>query len=129
MPNPPVWFNEGLAVYHENGKVIDGRLTFGQPHPEYVRLLFQRGFIPLKKFLEVAPPQFYEDGHRSYAQGWLLVHMLRHTTPAYLRLFDEMVEGLKTQSGYAVVQKAFPPDRLAQVEKDLRDYLQKLDTD
>ena len=24
MPDPPVWFNEGLAVYHENGIKEDG---------------------------------------------------------------------------------------------------------
>jgi tetratricopeptide (TPR) repeat protein len=126
MPNPPVWFNEGLAVYHENGKVIDGKLTFGQMHPNYVRLLQQRGLGDLEKFLYFAPSKFYEGSHHSYAQGWLLVHMLQHTTPAYRALFDAMVEELKTQSSFEVIQRHFPNASLPDVQRDLRAYLEKL---
>ena len=126
MPNPPVWFNEGMAVYHENARNEGGQLTFGHIHPGYVRLLQSRGLKPIKKFLTAGPGLFYEDGHRSYGQGWLLVHMLQHTTPAYRQRFETLMEGLKEGSAFATVKKVFPDSMLPQLEKDLEAYLEKL---
>jgi len=125
MPNPPTWVNEGLAVYHENGVRKDGKLVFGEPRPWYVRVLKDKGLLPLDKFLFSGAPPFYEDGHRSYGQAWLLVHMLRHTTPAYRKLFDGIMADLKG-SAVGVLRKWFPPESVAPLEKDLRAYLDKL---
>ncbi len=126
MPNPPVWFNEGLAVYHQNGKMEDGKLTFGHLHPRFIQLLKNRGMMPLKKFLTSGPGLFYEDGLRSYGQGWLLVHMLQHTSTEYRKLFQDMMDGLRTGSAFDTVRKAFPDAALPKIEKDMRAYLEKL---
>lgn len=126
MPNPPVWFNEGMAVYHENAQKEGDQLTFGHLHPGYLRLLKARGLKPMKTFLTAGPGLFYEDGHRSYGQGWLLVHMLQHTTPAYRQQFEELMAGLKEGSAFATVKRIFPDAALPKLEKDLERYLDEL---
>jgi hypothetical protein len=129
MPNPPVWLNEGMAVYHENGKKVDGKLTFGHLHPNYVRLLRGNGLQPMKKFLNFGGPGFYEKGHLSYAQAWALVHMLQHTTPVYAKLFKAIMKDLQTLSAYEVVQKRLPDAMLPQLTKDLKLYVEGLEYD
>ena len=126
MSSPPVWFNEGLAVYHENGKTIDGKLVFGQMHPGYIRLLQQKGLMPLDKFLYHGPAQFYEKSHHSYGQAWLLIHMLKHTKPEYEALFLRLVKQLQEESSYKVLKRNFPPELLSQLQDDLKRYLEKL---
>ena len=127
MPNPPTWLNEGMAVYHENARKEDGKLTFGHLHPNYVRLLMQRGFRPLKEFLYGGARPFYEDGHRSYGQAWLMVHMLQHTTPEYRKIFDGLMKDLQTEAAYGVVRRWIPEDSLPKLAQDLKDYMHKLD--
>jgi tetratricopeptide (TPR) repeat protein len=127
MPNPPVWFNEGLAVYHQNGIKVDGKLKFGQMHERYFPLLRSKGLIPLEKYLYMSAEKFYEGGHHCYAEGWLLVHMLQNTTPEYRAVFDAMVKALQTESSFVVVKRAFPPASLPKMDADLRAYLDKLD--
>ena len=102
-------------------------MTFGHLHPSYIRLLSSRGLMPLEQFLYREGRAFYEEGHHSYGQAWLLVHMLQHTTPAYRKIFDGMVADLKTESAYHVVRKRFPAVMHPQLMKDLRAYLEKLE--
>ena len=127
MASPPVWFNEGMAVYHENGESVDGKMTFGHIQRRYVRLLSNRGLMPIKKFLTSGPGLFYEDGHRSYGQGWLLVHMMQHTTPEYRKRFQDLMDGLKSGNSFATVKRVLPDAILPQLEKDMRLYLEKLE--
>jgi len=126
---PPVWFNEGLAVYHENARKEGGKLTFGHVQGQYVGYLLVKGMRPLDKFIFGGPRKFYEDGHRSYGQAWALVHMLRHTTPENLAIFDQLVKGLKTDNSYNVLKKLFPPSVITRLEKELRKYVQDLPSD
>ena len=129
MASPPRWFNEGLAVYHENGKMIDGKMTFGLMHPMYIRLLARRGLMPLKDFLFEPPSTFYDEGLRSYGQAWALVHMLKHTTPEYLALWNRLVKELQEEGAYVVLKRNFPAEMIPKLEKDLKRYLEKIDPD
>ena len=125
MPSPPVWFNEGLAEYHEIAINEGGKLTFGHLHRYHVQVLKSRGLVPLEKFLYIAPGAFYERPSINYGQAWLLVHMLQHEK-GYASIFKQLVEDLKSGSAYEVVRKTFPPERLPKLDKDLEAYLDKL---
>ncbi|MDJ0520638.1 MAG: DUF1570 domain-containing protein [Planctomycetota bacterium] len=129
MPDPPVWFNEGLAVYHEYAKTERGRLAFGHALPDYLQELEDSGLLPMETFLFQQGKQFYEDGHRSYAQAWALVHMLKHGPEARRAQFEELVKAFQTDAPpREVLLRVFPKDEWPALQKELEAYVEKLRT-
>ncbi len=127
MPDPPTWFNEGLAVYHEFAVVKRGRLTYGQPIDEYVELLQEEGLVPLKTFLVQPSRAFYEGSHRSYGQAWAFLHMLKHGESGHGDLFKKLVEAFQTEEAPVdVLHRVFPDDLLTKLDHELKDYVAKL---
>jgi tetratricopeptide (TPR) repeat protein len=127
MPDPPVWFNEGLAVYHEDGKFEGGRMVFGQVQEEYVEVLRSRGLFPLKDYLFWDAARFYTTGEHAYAQGWALCHMLRHGTREHKQLFKKLVEAFQTsEDSDAVVRRLIPASTWKALEEELTAYVEKL---
>lgn len=120
---PPVWLNEGLAVYHELAARKGGVLTFGRPHVTYVQLLLARGLVPLAEFLRITPRKFYAGGHRSYAQAWLMVQMLRRGSKGGEVRFRAMIDAMRSRDGAEVAAELFPAESLASLDKTLRAYL------
>ena len=126
MPGPPVWFNEGLAEYYENPVRKGEKLEFGALHRYHLHMLSRRGMRPMKKFLYGSPALFYDDGLRSYAQAWLLMHMFQHTTPKNAAFFKKLVAQLKVDPGYLVMKRLLPDSVIEKLGKDLKAYLKKL---
>jgi hypothetical protein len=127
MPDPPVWFNEGLAVYHENAESRGGRLVFGVRQDSYVDLLREKGLFPLAEYLYWGPRRFYEVGTHAYAQGWALCHMLRHGKAEHKALFKQLVEAFQTAEGPTeILKRVFTPEVTARLAADLAAYVQNL---
>jgi hypothetical protein len=122
LPDPPVWFDEGLAVYHENPEKVSGRLKFGQLHRYYLEALETDGLVPLRDFMRIAHGQFYENSPGSYGQAWLFVHMLQHGSTQQRGLFKQFVEELQSSGASTAIDKVFPADRQAELDKDLETY-------
>ena len=126
MPDAPIWFNEGMAGYHENGETVRGRLQFGRVHPEYVALLKEEGLVDLQDFLALSPPRFYAGGAQSYAQAWALVHMLREGEAVHRALFKELVEALQTGSPTEALATLFPEEKAEALGRALKVYVAEL---
>ncbi len=127
MPNPPTWFNEGLAVYHEDAEMVRGRLEFGQIEREYVELIDKKGLLPLEEYLFQTHGQFYKNGHWSYAQGWAFVHMLQNGTSAQRKLFKQLVKEFQTEEPpQGVMKRLLPPATCKELDKELAAYAKKL---
>lgn len=90
--DPPIWLNEGLAVYHENAKRIGGKWRFGAVHlSRRITIRNEKdAFLPLDKFLHLKPEEFYESPDLNYAQAWAFIHFLRHTTEQNKKLFKSI---------------------------------------
>ncbi|MFL6210119.1 MAG: peptidase MA family metallohydrolase [Pyrinomonadaceae bacterium] len=98
LPDPPVWFNEGLAEYYSTFTADgDRRFTTGWPINGHV-LLLRRQFIPLEELLNVAyDSPIYNEGDKSsifYAESWVLMHYLlqgdKRERIAQLARFNEL---------------------------------------
>ncbi len=127
MPDPPTWYNEGLAEYHENAIRVEGKLEFGQMHRNHIRLLKGRGLIKLEKLFYMPPRKFYrENTFRNYGQSWLTVHMLQHSKKEYLDIFKAYTEDLKNGGSITVTRRHFPPELLTKLDKALKKYLDSL---
>ena len=126
MSSPPVWFNEGLAVYHENARNVRGSLKFGDLHPRRLALLLQKGFFPLEEFVNQSHPEYYKGGLRSYAQAWALIHFFKHGKSKYRKVFKELVEDMQTMSAQEVLAKHFSKDKLKDLEPAFRAYVRGL---
>ena len=124
MPDPPTWFNEGLAVYHEDAEKKAGHLVFGQVQREYVELLDEKDLLPLEEFLVQPHRKFYESGHLAYAEAWAFVHMLRHGSGAHKALFRELVEQLQSDAPPGeVIGRVLPESLLDSLDRDLEAYV------
>ncbi|MFG0317450.1 MAG: DUF1570 domain-containing protein [Planctomycetota bacterium JB042] len=97
----PRWLNEGLAEYYEVATTGAIRST-GQVNEEHVATarLFR---LPLAEFVRLPPERFYAVGGAAYAQGWALVHFLRHGGREPRALFDEIVASLPERDGSLVL--------------------------
>jgi hypothetical protein len=123
LPDPPVWFDEGLAVYYENLERVDGQWKYGSPDREGVAMLRKEGLLPLSKFLALSRAQFYAGGHRSYGQAWLFVHMMRHGTSRHRALFQALMDRLETEQAHPAVRAVFDEKTLEALDADLVKHL------
>jgi hypothetical protein len=126
LPDPPVWFNEGLAVYYENLSNKGGALKHGNLHHDLLDLLREKPIPPLEQLLGAGHRAFYAGGRASYAHAWAFVHMLRHGTPAHRALFEALLAKLATASAHDAVQAVLPPATRTQLEADLARYVESL---
>jgi tetratricopeptide (TPR) repeat protein len=123
LPDPPIWLNEGLAVYHQNPERVRGTLKFGRPLPQMVQALRKEGLLPLETFLEIPPQGFYALGTRAYAEAWALVHLFLEGGGPNRALFNRLVDALQTTPTHEALAQFLPPEALKQLEKDLRAHL------
>jgi tetratricopeptide (TPR) repeat protein len=126
LPDPPVWFNEGMAVYYEGMEKVAGEMRSGLPRAEEVEELGEGPMVPLAQFLFVSPKDFYAGSHRSYAQAWLLVHMLRHGTPKHRDLYRDLLTRLETSTAEEAVRAVFDEATIATLDRDLDAYRKSL---
>jgi hypothetical protein len=119
LPDPPVWFNEGMAVYYEGMERVGGELKIGKPRYEDLELLAREPLTPLKDFLAMTPAEFYRGSHHSYAQAWLFVHMLKNGNAKHRELYRTLMTRLETQGGRDATREVFPPDLLPTLDADV----------
>ena len=128
MKNVPVWLNEGLAVYHENGVFERGRLRFGKIHPARRDLLRKEGLRPLTEFIWLTPEQFYfgKDAFRNYAQAWAFVHLLKEGKSRDRDLLKALIKDMQTSPPSDVLRRHLPPDRLRELDAALRAHVRRM---
>ncbi len=119
LPDPPVWFDEGLAVYYEGMKRVAGELRTDHARAEYLDDLAGKDLVPLKSFVRIRPRDFYATSPGSYAQAWLFLHLLQHGTQKHRDLFKAFMTRLETASGGEAVDAVFDDATLEALDKDL----------
>jgi len=122
LPDPPVWFNEGMATYYEAMTRVAGALKTDMPRPQYLEALKGKSLVPLARFLFIRPKDFYGSPELSYAQAWLLVHMLQHGTARHKELFRAYLAKLETSSGADATREVFDEATIKTLDADLDRY-------
>ncbi|RME88925.1 MAG: hypothetical protein D6785_00355 [Planctomycetota bacterium] len=102
LPNPPIWFNEGLAEYFGTAIPISReKFKFGVPILSHLRRLkgaLSKGNSPfIGKVVTAGPQIFYHSGNEKlyYAKSWLLVHYLLKNT----HLVNKIIQILLKKKG------------------------------
>jgi hypothetical protein len=112
VPNPPIWFDEGLAQYFESAKLRLDRIGSSKPNyalgaklsylSEQVRDAARNGrLIRLTDLLAMPQEEFYgESRSLNYAQAWAFTHFLIQSTDEPLKkLWKDYFYSLKRGAG------------------------------
>lgn len=129
MPNPPTWFNEGMAEFWETARREQGRLQGGQVRPDHLATLARnkQDLPKLERFVRGGSGDFYANAEVRYAQAWALVHFLRKGPRAYTARFDALWTQLRTaKSTSAAIDAAFAGVDWAKLEQDFWAHLASL---
>lgn len=96
LPKFSVWFNEGLAMYFEKYRVVNGGLIPGELDNEavlFVRQAFKNHmFVPLTELCEASAVDFRSSNNSIYYyESYLFVYFLKHVKGAdiFLQYFKE----------------------------------------
>ncbi len=123
LPDPPVWFNEGLAVYFEALKRVGGTLKTNLVRDDLVRALRTKTLISMGEFVRITPARFYADAERCYPQAWLVAHLLRNGAPRHAELYRALLGRLETAAGSEAVRATFDDATLRALDADLAAHL------
>ena len=139
VPNPPIWFDEGLAQYFETArpKFVSsgeepsydvGRVKRGAL--DYFRRSLGRGStVPLRSLIAMSRAEFY-GSRRSlcYAEAWALTHFLVESEDRRLKQlwFDYFFAVRDGTAQEEVNRKVFGRVNLEQLEKTLKKYVERL---
>jgi len=126
MPEAPIWFNEGLAVYHETAVNRRGKLHFGEPHPYYLKVLGEKELVPLETFLSWSRAEFYEAAPLSYAEAWAFMHLLKEGKPRHRDLFARLLEEFQTKPVVEVVHDRLSPIALKPLQAALEEHVAEM---
>jgi tetratricopeptide (TPR) repeat protein len=110
MDDPPLWFNEGLAEYFEEAKIVRGEWTTGAPRQDHLETLGGRT-KPLDRFLFLDDAAFMREAGPNYAQAWAFIHFLFHSTRENRQLFDRFWDSFKAIPAHADAIRAAMGDR------------------
>ena len=99
LPDPPVWLNEGLAVDFEEGTRVGCELRTDVVRDDQIKHLRARPLMPMAEFARLRPDAFDRASPHSYAQAWLVAHLLRHGTPKHTDLDQGRLGRLETVAG------------------------------
>ncbi len=123
----PTWFNEGMAEYYETAELVRGEWKMGVKRPDHMEHLATGRLEPLASFLTMPHREFYIEAQRNYAQGWAMVHFLRHGPSDHRPRFKALWEGLIANRPWnEVVSEVFPAQDLPAIEKAFRAHLDTL---
>jgi tetratricopeptide (TPR) repeat protein len=129
--NIPPWFNEGIAEYYEQIRIEnDQNVTLGGVNPSHLKLLQQKGIVPLEKFFETdyytLNRQPKENVVAFYAQSWALVHFLlqngKDDKSKRLNEFAELV--INGKSSREAFRQIFKTD-FPTLENELKNYIRQ----
>jgi hypothetical protein len=123
-PNPQ-WLDTGLAEVFASFYVRGGHVRWGEPMPDHLAVLRERGLVPLREFLEDPASVVARDGdsRRYTAQAWALTHlMLLGGDPARQERFGAWLRHGGAKGGDPAFRAAFDAD-FDGVQKDLEGYV------
>lgn len=123
----PAWLETGLAEVFSTFDVHGGHVSWGQPMPEHLALLRERGLIPLREFLDDPEAVVARDGdaRRFTAQAWALTHLLLLGGDAQRR--ERVAASLRhpaPTAGDDAFRAAFLADT-DRLQRDLQAYVQQ----
>ncbi len=127
VPNAPIWFNEGLAVYYENARVVRGKWVDGNLHANYLARVKSR-LVPLEEFLKMRQPAFMKDAAQHYGQAWAFIHFLRHSKYGRkTKLFDRFWKAFQAHPSYPrALKQALGETSINEVETRFAAYVTRL---
>jgi tetratricopeptide (TPR) repeat protein len=127
MDDPPLWFNEGLAEYFEEAKVVSGKWTTGEPRRDHLAMLAMRAPQPLRDFLFLDDRGFMANASANYAQAWAFMQYLLHTSRENRQLFDRFWDSFKKIPAHAEAIRAALGDRsIDLLDGDFRAHVEGL---
>jgi hypothetical protein len=129
MQSPPTWLNEGMAMYFEGSKLVNGNWSDGEMQPAYLRGLEKAHPVPLKELIHLDPVHFYAEKRvdMNYATSWAFVHFLLNSGPEHKKRFDKLMDALfaGTKASDAVSQ-AFDDESLPVLQSEFETYVKAL---
>ncbi|MCC6672366.1 MAG: DUF1570 domain-containing protein [Planctomycetes bacterium] len=127
MADAPRWFNEGMAEYYENGRMVGGTWRFDGPNPNHQRVLAMDPDFDLAKLVFEDDWAFLRHAQFRYPQSWAFVHYLRLGPPAKEKVFERLWKELRANPiAEDALRKVFPPEVLARLQKDFPRYVREL---
>jgi len=137
-PSCPIWLNEGMAVFYENGRMVDGKLEIGGVPAGELRVikkaLADGRAMPIDRMLNLTNREWVlnvntgnADGHLQYCQAWSMVHFLAYGDKSkYRAAFQQyMYYVSRGQASWDAWTQAFGGDTAA-FEKRWREYVLQL---
>jgi tetratricopeptide (TPR) repeat protein len=132
VPGIPLWLNEGLAEFYGSLQFSSGQALLGAPISSYIRLLRNREMLPLTTLFSIGSnsPHYNEQDKSGifYGESWALVHYLMlgaggigGNRQVQFKQFLQLVS--RGDSADKALEAAFGKS-LAEVEKELQDYVQ-----
>ncbi len=136
IDNPPVWLQEGFAIYLEHTEFDEERSNASRVENlswlETARELYTAGeHLALERMLEMTPEEAEAEIERFYPQAWALVSFLLHAEDrSYTRLlWDSLAaldpEATRAENVAAVERASFAWVESSELEHDLTAYLQE----
>lgn len=129
MPERPTWLNEGMAVYFEGSKLVNGSWSDGEMQPVYVRALQKAAPMQLKDLVRLDAARFYADKtvDLNYATSWAFVHFLLNSGPEHKKRFDKLMDALfaGTKASDAIAQ-AFDDASMPVLQSEFESYVHAL---
>jgi hypothetical protein len=132
MDDPPLWFNEGLAEYFEEVKIIDGKWTTGSPRVDHLEMLEfaakeSQGPARLREFLFLDNRAFMQKAFVNYPQSWAFIHFLLHTTRENRQLFDRFWDSFKRIPAHTdAIREALGDRRVEELEAAFDAHVEQL---
>lgn len=132
MDDPPLWFNEGLAEYFEEAKIVDSKWTTGFPRRDHLEMLElarreKQEPAPLREFLFLDNRAFMEKAFVNYPQSWAFIHYLLHTSRENRQLFDRFWDSFKKIPAHGDAIRAALGDRsIESLEAEFRTHVEGL---
>jgi tetratricopeptide (TPR) repeat protein len=125
----PLWVDEGLAQYCSTLAAKEGA-GLHRPIPAHVATLGAKSLLPLGEIFAVTPASPLYDGSRRagifHAQSWALVHYLVGASEERRMQFSQFLQRMNAGEPEGVAFDASLGIPHAQLEKELRQYVQKL---
>jgi hypothetical protein len=123
----PAWLEAGLAEVFSTFDIRGGHVRWGEPMPDHLALLRERGLIPLREFLDDPDAVVARDGdaRRFTAQAWALTHLLLLGGDAERR--ERVAAWLRhpaPAAGDATFRAAFLADA-DRLQRDLQAYVER----
>ncbi|MEW5946075.1 MAG: hypothetical protein AB1742_07750, partial [bacterium] len=134
---PPLWLNEGFAVYFENSVAGDYSFDYGRVNPWMLGELkkaFKLGhYVPFDEFINTRSGDFEVINYQNplqqiigYAQSWIMVALFLHTSKENRDTFKEYMTGLLRGSD-TTLEEFLGGKKLNELETQWSDFIENIE--